>query len=181
VGVDAEVRMAGSGAWYVVATTDILAAGREELRDAIAKVVKAAAAMGWVNREKAERWLRKLERGHTIREGRPKYSVGLIGYTLAVRYQSTNPHSIEREARRLREMGLMEGVYFSAKMPEDGKIGYVLIRRESLAYAAWLSTRGPGGRRRLAVEFVEHVLQRAKERGGEVYRKALEAVERDKG
>jgi hypothetical protein len=63
VGVDAEVRMAGSGAWYVVATTDILAAGREELRDAIAKVVKAAAAMGWVNREKAERWLRKLERG----------------------------------------------------------------------------------------------------------------------
>ncbi len=105
----------------------------------------------------------------------------MIGYTLAVRYQSTNPHSIEREARRLREMGLMEGRHFTAKMPEDGKIGYVLIRREGLAYAAWLSTRGPGGRRRLAVEFVEHVLQRAKERGGEVYRKALEAVERDKG
>ena len=177
MGIDAEARrMGGGGVWYVLATTDKLAAAREELRDAVAEVVKAAAAAGWVSRDKAERWLGKLERGHTIREGRPKYSVGLIGYTLAVRYQTTNPGNIRREVKRLREMGLEEGRHFTAKMPESRRAGYLLIRKEGLMYAAWLSAHGSGRQRRLAAEFVEHVLRRARERGEEVYEKVLEAV-----
>ncbi len=96
-----------------------------------------------------------------------------------VRYQTTNPGNIKREVQRLREMGLVEGFHFTAKMPEGGRAGYLLIRKEGLAYAAWLSTHGEGNRRRLAAEFVNHILQRARERGEEVYKKALEAVRRE--
>jgi hypothetical protein len=91
-----------------------------------------------------------------------------------IRYQTTNPGNVEREVKRLREMGLVEGVHFSARMPGGGKAGYVLIRKEGLMYAAWLSARGEGKRRRLAAEFVEYILQRARERSEEVYEKALE-------
>ena len=44
-----------------------------------------------------------------MKEGWPKYSVGLAEGALMVRFSSTNRYSIEREARRLREMGLVEG------------------------------------------------------------------------
>jgi hypothetical protein len=177
MGIDAEVRrMSGRGVWYVLATTDRIAAGRSELRDAVAEVVRAAAAAGWIDAARAERWLRKLERGRALKEGWPKYNVQLIGGALAVRYGSTNPHNIEREARRLREMGLEEGVHFTARMPEGRKAGYLLIRKEGLAYAAWLSVHGSGKQRRLAAEFVNHILRRAMEEGDAVYRKALEAV-----
>jgi hypothetical protein len=179
MGIDAEVRrMDGRNTWYVVATTDKLAAAREELRDAVAEVVRAAAAMGWVNREKAERWLRKLEGGRALKEGWPKYHVGLTGNSLVIRYMSTNPGNIEREVRRLREVGLAEGAHFTARMPGNGKAGYVLILKDGLMYAAWLSARGEGERRRLAEEFVEYILQRAREKGEEVYKKALEVVKR---
>jgi Fe2+ transport system protein FeoA len=47
-----------------------------------------------------------------------------------------------REAQRLREMGLMEGVHFSVKMPEEGRYGYVSILKEGLSYAAWISEYG---------------------------------------
>jgi len=177
--VDAEVkRMGNSGVWYVLATTDKLAAAREELRDAVAEVVKAAAAMGWVNREKAERWLRKLEGGRALREGWPKYNIQLAGGSLVIRYTTTNPDNIRREAKRLRDMGLAEGFHFTVKMPKDGRAGYVLVRKDGLIYAAWLSTHGPEGRRRLAAEFVNYILQRAREEGMRVYEKALKAVKR---
>jgi hypothetical protein len=176
--VDAEVRrMSNRGVWYVLATTDRIAAAREELREAVAEVVRAAAAAGWVEAGKAERWLRKLERGLTLKEGWPKYNV-LVGGSLVVRYQTTNPGNIKREVKRLRAMGLAEGVHFSAKMPEGGKAGYVLIRKEGLAYAAWLSTHGEGRQRRLAAEFINYVLLRAREKGEEVYEKALEVVKK---
>jgi hypothetical protein len=45
-----------------------------------------------------------------------------------------------------------------------------------LAYAAWLSVHGSGERQRLTAEFVEYILQRAKEEGEDVYRKAEEIV-----
>ncbi len=63
-GVDAEVKKEDVGdEWYVRATTDMLAAGREELRKALAEVVKTAIKNGWVDAGRAERWLKKLERG----------------------------------------------------------------------------------------------------------------------
>jgi len=39
-------------------------------------------------------------------------------------------------------MGLVEGKHFTMKMPKDDRDGYVYIRREGLAYAAWLSVHG---------------------------------------
>jgi hypothetical protein len=62
-------------------------------------------------------------------------------------------------------------------MPEGGKAGYVLILKEGLAYAAWLSVYGKEEQqRKLAAAFVEYILQRAKEEGEDVYRKAEEIV-----
>jgi hypothetical protein len=175
-GVDAEARRSG-GLWYVAAYTDELAAGRRELREAVAAVVKEALARGWADAGKAERWLRKLERGRTARRGWPKYRVGLVEGALEVRYRSTSRGSIEREAKRLAEMGLKEGAHFTVKMPEGGKRGHVSILKGGLAYAAWLSAHGSGDQRRLAAEFVDYILQRAKEEGGDVHEKALEVVE----
>jgi hypothetical protein len=56
----------------------------------------------------------------------------------------------------------------------------VYIRREGLAYAAWLSVHGEGEQRRLAAEFVEYILQRAREEGDEVYEKVREIIEEGK-
>jgi len=177
MGVDVEVRrMGGKGVWYVLATTDRIAAGRSELRDAVAEVIKGAAAMGWIDAGRAERWLEKLERGLTLKEGWPKYNVQLVGGALVVRYQTTNPGNIRREVERLRAMGLIEGVHFAVRMPGGRRAGYVLIRKEGLAYAAWLSARGEGRQRKLAAEFINYILRRAREKGEEVYEKALEAV-----
>ena len=73
-------------------------------------------------------------------------------------------------------MGLKEGVHFTVKMPEEGRNGYVYIHREGLKHAARLSVRGEGEQRELAADFVEYILQRAKEEGDDVYKKAKEIV-----
>jgi len=180
-GVTAEVRkeeVDGKDMWYVRAATDKLAAGRKELRNALAEIVKAARSNGWVDEKKAKRWLEKLEEGLTLREGWPRYHVGLSGSgALVVRFGSTEPDSIEREAKRFRDMGLEEGKHFSVKMPEEGRYGYVRVLRKGLVHAAWLSVHGSGERQRLAAKFVEYILQRAWEAGEEVYEKAKEIVE----
>ena len=95
-----------------------------------------------------------------------------------VRFGSTNPDSIEREVRRLREMGLVESRHFTVKMPEEGRYGYVYIRREGLAYVSWLSVHGSGEQQKLAAEFVKYILQRAEEEGDDVYEKAKKIVEK---
>ena len=177
-GASAKMKKVGEGGeWHVWATTDRLAAGREELRDALAEIVRAAVENGWVDADKAERWLEKLERGRVLREGWPKYLVRLKEGALIVRFASTNLNSVEEEARRFREMGLVEGVHFSVKMPKGGRDGYVSILKEGLAFAAWLSVHGSGEQRRLAEDFISYILERAKEEGEDVYRKALEVVE----
>ena len=133
-GVSAEVKKReGRDVWYIKAATDMLAAGREELRNVLAKVVRKAIARGWVDAGKAEGWLEELKRGRVLKEGWPKYEMGLSGSgALVVRFNSTDPVSIVQEAHRLREMGLVEGVHFSVKMPEGGKRGSVRILREGL-------------------------------------------------
>jgi len=185
-GVTAEVKKVGSrDIWHVYASTDMLAAGREELRKALAEIVKAARKS--VGEEKAERWLKKLERGRVLKEGWPKYEVRLSGSgALVIRFESTNLDSIRREAQRFREMGLKEGVHFSVKMPEGDKAGYVSILKEGLAYAARLSVHSENKQQReLAAAFVELILQRAREACGgmepcAVYEKAKEIVEEGK-
>jgi PaRep2b protein. len=177
-GVSAEVKKEGGrDQWYIRAYTDVLAAGREELRKALAEIVREAVTRGWIDADKAERWLEKLESGLTLKEGWPKYKVGLSSSgALEVKFSSTNPDSIAREAQRLREMGLEEGRHYTVKMPEGGGRGYVSILREGLAYAAWLSVHGSGEQQRLAAEFVKYILQRAREAGGNVYEKASKII-----
>jgi hypothetical protein len=83
---------------------------------------------------------------------------------------------LELELRRLREMGLEEGIHYTVNASKNGR-RYIYIRREGLARAAWLSARGSGRQRELAADFVERILQRAREAGEEAYRKASEIVE----
>jgi hypothetical protein len=182
VGVSAEVkRKVDEEIWRVVATTDSLADGRKELRDAIAEIIMKAAKNDWVDEKKAERWLEKLEKGRVLKEGWPKYNVRLDHHgALLVRFGSPNPNSIEREAQRFRKMGLEEGKHLTVKMPEEGRGGYVLILKEGLKRAAWLSVHGSGEQQRWAAEFVEYILQRAWEAGREVYEKAREIIEEGK-
>jgi len=181
-GVGAEVKKVGDrDVWYVYVSTDMLAAGHERLRKALAEIVETARSKGWVDAGKAERWLEKLEGGVTLMEGWPKYKVELArSGALVVRFTSTNPDSIEREAQRFREMGLVEGVHFTVKIPEEGRDGYVRILKEGLTYAARLSVHGEGEQRRLAAAFVEYILRRAEEAGKEVYEKAREIIEEGK-
>ena len=131
---------------------------------------------------KAEGWLEKLERGRVLKEGWPKYHVGLArSGALRVKFGSINPVSIEREKQRLENMGLEEGKHFTVKMPEEGREGYVYIRREGLAHAAFLSVYGKDEQQRgLAAEFVEYILQRAEKAGNDVYEKAKEIVKEGK-
>jgi GNAT superfamily N-acetyltransferase len=181
-GVGAEVKREGDkGEWYVRATTNKLAAGHEELRKALANIVREAIARGWIDASKAEGWLEKLEEGRVLMEGWPKYHVGLTrSGALMVKFGSPNPDSIQREAQRFRDMGLEEGKHFTVKMPKGGGRGYVSILREGLERAAWLSVHGEGERQGLAARFVEYILQRAEEAGEEVYDKANKIIEEGK-
>jgi hypothetical protein len=186
-GVNAEVQKEGGrDVWYVKATTDRLAAGREELRKALVEIVRKAVENGWMDASKAEGWLEKLERGLIMREGWPRYHVGLVEGALMVRYRSISPDSIQQEAQRLEKMGLKRGVHFSVKTPEGGKEGYVSVLKGGLARAARLSVHSKDkDQRKLAADFVKIILQRAKEACGgmepcAVYEKAKEIVEEGK-
>ncbi len=178
-GVGAEVKKEGGrDVGRVEAHTDKLAAGREELRKTLAEIVKTVVKNSWVNTNTAERWLEKLEEGRVLKEGWPEYDMQLTrSGALVVRFSSTDRNSIEREAQRLRDMGLEEGVHFTVKMPEGGKAGYVSILKEGLARAARLSVRGEGEQQRLAADFVEYILQRAEEAGDDVYEKVKKIIE----
>jgi hypothetical protein len=160
-GVSAEVKkVEGKDVWYIRASTDMLAAGRIELRDALANIVREAAARGWVDAGKAGGWLEKLEEGRVLMEGWPKHYVGLNKGALEVKYQSTSPDSVKQETQRFREMGLVEGDHFTVETEGDS-YGYVYIRKEGLAHAAWLSVYGKDEQqRRLAAKFVELILRR---------------------
>jgi hypothetical protein len=125
-GVDAEVKKEGGrDRWYIEVATDRLATGRVELRKAVTEIVRAAVEKGWVDASRAEGWLEKLERGRILKEGWPMYHVGLTrSGALEVKYQSTDTDNIEREAQRLRDMGLEEGRHFTVKMPEERRVAF---------------------------------------------------------
>jgi hypothetical protein len=114
--------------------------------------------------------------GPRVEGGWPKYEEGLAKGALVVRFSSTDPDSIKREAQRLEKMGLKRGVHFTVKMPENGKMGYVLILKEGLAYAAWLSVHGSKTQRELAEAFIKLILQRAEETDGGKCGKVCEKV-----
>jgi hypothetical protein len=144
-------------------------------RELVEKVVEK----GWVDAGEAEGWLEKLEEGRVLMEGWPKYKVRLVKGALEIRFGSTDPDSIARQAQRLREMGLEEGRHFTVKIEGSGK-GYVYIRREGLKHAAWLSVHGSEDQKKLAAEFVKYILKRAGEKGEDVRKKVEEVVEEGK-
>jgi hypothetical protein len=182
-GVNAEVKKVGNrDVWQVRVYTDALASGREVLRKALAEIVKEARKS--VGEEKAERLLKKLEKGRVLIEEWPKFHVGLTNSGgLVVRYRSIDRNSIEQVAQRLREVGLEEGRHFTVKMPDGDKEGYVSILKLGLLRAARLSVRGKDEKqRKLADDFIKHILQRAEEACGgveqcPVYEKVLKIIE----
>jgi hypothetical protein len=153
----------------------MLAAGRKELRDALAEIVKKAVENSLVKADKAERWLEKLESGRMRKEEWPN-EVRLVRGVPEVRFRSTNRNSIEQMVQRLRNMGLEEGRHFTVETPEEGRKGCILILRKGLERAAWLSVHGEGEQQRLAADFVEHILKMAKDKGDDVRKKAEEIV-----
>ncbi|MFZ8811954.1 MAG: PaRep2b protein [Pyrobaculum sp.] len=110
----------------------------------------------------------------------PRYSVqaGPKGGP-EVRYSSAIPSRIEGEAQRLRDMGLEEGKHFTVNSSRRGE-KYIYIRMGGLIRAARLSVHGSGEQQKLAAEFVERILQRTWETGGEVYEKTKKVIEEGK-
>jgi len=181
-GVNVEVKRVGNiDEWYVVASTDKLAAGREELRKALAEIVRVAKERNLVNANTAERWLKKLEKGRVLMEGWPKFQVRLTNSGgIDVKFRSTDSDNIEQVAQRLREMGLKEDRHFTVKMPDNGEMGYISILKKGLTYAAWLSVYGPKPQRELAEAFIKLILLRAEEAGEEVHKKVEKIVNEGK-
>jgi PaRep2b protein. len=171
--VGAEIKRRGDGdGWYVVATTDALAAGREELRKALAEIVKTARDSGWVDEKKAEGWLEKLGRGVVAWEGK-KFEMRLVRGALVVRFRSTNRESVEDVVREFKAMGLEEGVHFTVRW--GGGRGYVSLLAEGVRRLVWVSIHGEEGQRQRAAEFLKFLEAKARAKGGEVLRK-LEAL-----
>jgi hypothetical protein len=179
-GVSAEVKSKedGRGEWRVEATTDMLAAGREELRKALAEIVKTARDNGWVDADKAGRWLEKLEKGVATWEGK-KFSMRVVEGALEVRFNPTSRESLEEVAGEFKAMGLVEGVHFTVRW--GGERGRVYLLAEGVRRLAWVSTYGEGEQRQRAAEFLKFLEEKARAKGGEVLRKLEALLEEGRG
>ncbi len=179
-GVSAEVeRWGGENNWNVEATTDELAAGREELRKALAEIVRKAVEDGWVDEKKARHWLEKLEKGMAAWEGK-KFMVRLSSSgALEVRFRSTSRKSVEEVVREFKAMGLEEGVHFAVRWSEG--LGRVSLLAKGVRRLAWVSIHGEGEQRQRAAEFLKFLEEKAKAKGAEVLRKLEALVEEGKG
>jgi hypothetical protein len=98
------------------------------------------------------------------------YTSTMYGWRMAL------PHHINHPREFALTLAISTRRRFTVKMPKGGKKGYVYIRKEGLAYAAWLSVYGSGKQQELAAEFIRHILDRAREEGEEVHKKAEEIV-----
>ncbi len=178
-GVGTEVKkVGGRDVRRVRAATDMLAAGHVELRNALAEIVRKAVENGWVDEEKARRWLEKLEGGVAAWKGK-KFMVRLVEGALAVSFRSTSRESLEEVAREFKAMGLEEGVHFAVRWSEG--LGRVSLLAEGVRRIAWISVHGEGEQRRRAAEFLKSLEERAKAKGGEVLRKLEALVEEGRG
>ncbi|MFZ8838447.1 MAG: PaRep2b protein, partial [Pyrobaculum sp.] len=178
-GVGAEVKRKGDeDVWYVEATTDKLAAGRKELRDAVRKVVEEALKEGGVDEKKARRWLEKLEKGMAMWEGK-KFEMRLVEGALVVSFSSTSRKSVEEVAREFKAMGLVEGVHFTVRW--SGRRGRVYLLTEGVRRLKWVSIHGEEGQKQRAAEFLKFLEARAGAKGGKVLRKLEALLEEGRG
>ncbi|MEM4651889.1 MAG: PaRep2b protein, partial [Pyrobaculum sp.] len=179
-GVDAELeRDSSRDVWRVYAYTDVLASASEELRTALANIVRRAVEHGWVDEEKARRWLEKLEGGVAAWEGK-KFMVRLSGSgALEVSFRSTSRKSVEDVVREFKAMGLEEDVHFAVRWSEG--LGRVSLLAEGVRRLKWVSIHGEEGQRQRAAEFLKFLEERAKAKGAEVLRKLEALVEEGRG
>jgi hypothetical protein len=178
-GVGAEVKKEGGrDVWRVRAATDMLAAGRVELRNAITEIVRKAVENGWVDEKKAEGWLEKLERGVVAWKGK-KFEVRLVEGALVVSFSSTNRESVEDVVREFKAMGLEEGVHFAVRW--SGGRGRVSLLAEGVGRLAWVSIHGEEGQRQRAAEFLKFLEAKARAKGEEVLKKLEALVEEGRG
>jgi hypothetical protein len=151
----------------------------EELRAALANIVRRAVEQGWVDEGRAMRWLEKLERGVVAWEGK-KFMVRLSGSgALEVRFRSTSRKSVEEVVREFKAMGLVEDKHFAVRWSGEG--GRVSLLAEGVRRLAWVSTHGEGEQRRRAEKFLKFLEEKAKAKGAEVLRKLEALVEEGRG
>jgi hypothetical protein len=72
-------------------------------------------------RRRPGRWLEKLEKGVATWEGK-KFSMRVIEVALEVRFSPTSRESLEEVTREFKTMGLVEGVYFTARWSGGGAL-----------------------------------------------------------
>jgi len=181
LGVKTEPRKeSGRDKWYIYATTSALADKRvlPAFREALAKAVEEAMRNGWVDAETAERWIRKLREGVTTAEDKPMFNIQITNSGgLQIAYLATSGERLRQYASLLEELGLKEGTHFTVKKPEGGKRGHLHITAEGVVKLAELAKHAEDPELRAKAEgWINHLLERARESGGEDARKRLEEL-----
>jgi len=175
-----EDRSGGRHVWRIYATTDALAskAVLPLFREALARAVEEAAEKGWVEAEKAKRWAEKLKAGVTIAEDKPKFVIRITSKgALDIVYWTTSAERLAQYAEELKGLGLEEGVHFTTKTPKNGKQGTLYITAEGVVKLAELASHAESEEiRQKASEWLNHLLARAEESGGEEARRRVEEL-----
>jgi len=175
-----EHRSRGRRRWLISASTDALASKTvlPAFREVLARAVEEAARRGWIKGDTAERWAEKLRAGVTIAEDKPKFRIQITSKGgLGIVYETTNAENLDRYAEELKGLGLEEGAHFTTKPPEGGKLGALYITAEGVVKLAELSHHAEDAeKRQKANEWLNHLLARAEESGGEEAKRRLGAL-----
>ncbi|RFA97739.1 hypothetical protein CGL51_02145 [Pyrobaculum aerophilum] len=120
--------------WYVILSTDsIIAIRRKEWLDAVRALVEELHNRGVINEEQRNKLLADINAGPSIVEiAGVKLSVWeeiTDKYKrLVIKYEPRSAKAFDAAVKILKDVGLEEGVHFTAKRPEKGKIGYIYIK-----------------------------------------------------
>jgi len=175
-----EDRSLGRHVWLIYASTDVLASKTvlPAFREAIARAVEEAAEKGWVEAETAKRWAEKLKAGVTIAEDKPKFRIQIPNTGgLGIIYKTTSAERLARYAEELKSLGLEKDIHFTTKTPKNGKQGTLYITVEGVKKLAELSHHAEDAEtRQKASEWLNHLLARAGESGGEEVKRRLEKL-----
>ena len=175
-----EHRSRGRRWWLIYASTDALASKTvlPAFREALARAVEEAARRGWIKGDTAERWAEKLREGVTTAEDKPKFVIQITNTGgLSIVYMTTNAEKLAQYAEELKGLGLKEGVHIVRREPEGGKPGALRITAEGVVKLAELSHHAESEEiRQKASEWVNHLLARAEESGGEEAKRRLEKL-----